>query len=221
MKRKFNRASGGGPSKRKKVTIASVNAKVNKMIRSSEKKWYDVGQTLQIPAAGQVYSLSWVPVGDSPEQREGRKIGLTSLQIRVFIPALSTASVGKYRLMVVLDRQSDGGTAPAVLDILEEATAFSQLNAWNSERFRVLFDDTNGIGANQYTTGLVGGAASRTQVTTINKYLKLDMETTFTAGNGPSANHLYLLVIGDDGAAVPSAYSNDGVLRCRMRFTDN
>lgn len=225
-KTKFTGPPGGGPKKKSKVTVASVNAKVNRLIRATERKSHDVTVTaVSIPLVGSVVSLNKIlgATGES-DGKEGRKVSMTSLHFRSYIGAAFDAitGVGIYRAMVVLDKRSDGAL-PAVTDILKTADPFSPLNVANSDRFVVLYDDTNGIGASLYELGGTTSLANRTQTSTTVKYMNLKGKLARYADDSTKEaieGAIYYVSLGTDG---PGTGPYPGVVnfQSRLRYTDS
>lgn len=73
MKKKFKR--NGWTSKK-----SSLNSKVKMLLKSKESKWLDT--KTQAPTSGLIVPLNNVPLGDDSVARDGRKIVMTSIQIR-------------------------------------------------------------------------------------------------------------------------------------------
>jgi len=113
-----------------------------------EKKTYDnAGSTKQVNTGGSFTLLNVPTLGSDYTNRNGRKIYCKSIYIRGFIRsepsavAETDATTGSQqgRMILFIDYQPNG-VVPAVTDLLNEASTYSQLNLNNRDRFKILKD---------------------------------------------------------------------------------
>ncbi len=85
------------------------------------------------------------PLGTKDTERIGRKITLTSMQVRFLLTLPVTALLGEtadvVRVIILHDKQANGAF-PAVADILFSPDIQSFKNLDNTKRFRTLYDRT-------------------------------------------------------------------------------
>jgi hypothetical protein len=143
------RRAGGAAGRRLPANLRSF---------TPEKKYIDCGigatagpgLALSLNTSGSIYLLNGIQTGAGVYNRLGRKISMISLNLRVYVNVInqtltSQDSIG--RLMVLYDRQPNGGT-PIFSDILQNtdqsdntySSSICGLNLNNRERFTVLMD---------------------------------------------------------------------------------
>lgn len=199
---------------RKKASKFSYNrnttlaAKVNRILSSEEKKNFDVlGSIVLAPNVATITPLTTILQGDSATARDGRKICLKSVQSNYQITVNTNAS---WRIVVVMDRQSNG-TGPLAGDILEVATNVrSPLNLANAKRFVVLHDNYLGLGKGMtfFTTTGAGGTKNP------GKFFKaLDETMEFGTAAEPTTGGVYMLTLAED--------IGTQIHYTRSRFTDS
>lgn len=226
---------GGAVSRKKrKVTVATVNAKVNKVLRTQEKKAFDwavksnqSSPRVYFTPTGTVDNLTAIPGGDDINQREGRRIALDSLMFRYHIRMGTTGgALDNYRLMIVCDKYPNAGVASAaeILDfstIIAGEEALAPLNLGNRDRFQVLYDDTSGTAAKLQKYG----TATEGQLTDViqKKYLKMDKQTTYAdlTATVPQTGALLLVTVGNQWASATVAPSHHWTWVSRTRFIDS
>lgn len=167
---------------------------------------------------GTVTLLNGVAQGDDFTNRTGRKFIMKSIYIRGLVKNVDAISgPACCRLIVVYDNQTNGA-APAVLDVLKEATSTSQFNLNNRDRFRIIFDKVWSVGAidNTATQSYAAGPA----IQCFKLYKKIALETL---NNGTGATvasiatgSVYMITIGDLAAGAGGTFK----LTSRIRFTD-
>lgn len=130
--------------------VASLQKSVKTIQREMELKYFDVYSTSSSPVTGgAILSLNSMVQGTDDNQRLGREILMTSIQVRMKVQWLfaNVLAPVNFRMMVVLDRQTDGSTifptgSSGVLDntvITDLIIAPYNLNA--QKRFKILFDN--------------------------------------------------------------------------------
>lgn len=198
--------------------------------RVGEKKVVDIGaSTYQVNLGGSFTLLNGTQLGSDYTNRIGRKIYMKSLYIRGFVaPELAiniptgVISLGQQaRMIIFIDNQPNGAT-PAVTDLLVSASPASQLNLNNRDRFAVLRDETFEFSPMTTTNTPAFTAVSGELVKSVNKYLKINKETIYNAGNAGAigdinSGALYMFWIGS--FAGPGSDIN-AVVSTRLRFVD-
>lgn len=95
-----------------------------------------------IPAAGVVHpNLVVVPQGDGQSERTGRKIVVKKIQIRGEFTTTATDVGDGVRILIVQDMQANGAVFTTA-NVLQTADWRSWINLENSDRFKVLYDNT-------------------------------------------------------------------------------
>jgi len=203
---------------------ASLAAKVNKLIRSQEKKWFDLGSTLSgfsnaVPS--QVVQLNLIPEGIDEQQRIGRKIHLESSAL-TFAWEFPAPAAGEYvvscRMILVYDNQTNG-TLPVITDFLETDSPLSYMNLNNSKRFRVIYDNYNMCGKGDNFDGLSITGANGLQMYD-RVYRRLDDDCVYpgSATTNPNTGGYYLLVLTNGNLTVAAGLQVR--VQHRLRFTD-
>lgn len=196
----------------------------------TERKVNDITTaTYQANTTGSFTLLALPVTGADFNQRIGRKILLKSVYIRgrVAIEAaigltVNSTSPQQGRMIIFADLQPNGA-APAVTDLLVEATPSSQLNLNNRDRFKVYSDQLFAFDAylNSTTLNEARCAWNRT-VYNIKKYKKINLETIFNATNGGTiadinSGALYMFWIGSVAAGTADI---NAILSTRVRYSD-
>lgn len=164
----------------------------------AEKKYVDVDTTIyQVNTTGSITLLNGLSRGDdAAAQRVGRKVTMTSVNVRGYASTESSQNVGgatastsqMVRCLIVYDSQPNGGT-PALVDILKEARPESQLNINNRDRFSVLANWEYAFGP--ITTGVAGITAADNQAMCLNLYRGgLRMPVIFNSNNNGNATDI-------------------------------
>ncbi len=165
---------------------------------------------------GSVTLLNGVAQGSDFTNRIGRKVTMTSVQLRGFLtPEDDQTEATLARVMLVYDSQPNGAL-PAVTDVLTAADSRSFNNLNNRDRFRVLVDETHALGQRDTTNSLEGAPTA----IVLNRYRKCNLPVVFdgtTAAIGDiQTGSLFLLTIGNQASGSAIAAS----LAVRVRFVD-
>ncbi len=171
---------------------------------TGEKKFFDTVRAAHTPAvAGTIsnLSLNLIPQGVTESTRVGRKCRIMNLNIRgtttISASSSSNATDTSLRMIVYLDKQSNGATA-AVTDILRTADFFSFNNLSNSSRFSVITDKVFDLKA---MSGAGNGTADNfgQDIISFQLYKQLDCPIEFSGINGTideiRSNNLGVLAI--------------------------
>lgn len=171
--------------------------------------------------------LTGISEGTDNNQRVGRRVMLTSLQIRFSTQGQRAAGVNTeiVRILLVMDKEYDaaGGAVPTLDDVLDLTTpgvfAFNDLQIQGTKRFKTLWDKT----FVQYheTTGEIDSYPSMKQ----HKYYKKMRTELYFNGQGDTVadagkNAIWLFIFKQYPGAPGDAYqvALDGFTR--IRFTD-
>lgn len=223
------------------AAVASAAARaVNKAI---EKKWIDVpipGTAIPVASpfntnAG-IHLLNVIQQGTGFYQRNGRKVKLASLRMRITISSAFAVDVSGnavsdlLRVALIWDRSPNSpGTLPTFDDIFKgtDATGASddslvaERRAVNMDRFTVLRDKVLEINPDL----AVANPATYTKTTHIDDYLKIGRETVFSGTANPitvaniSTGALYLLFRSCVSAGVTHIVQTD-CTNIRLRYLD-
>ena len=156
----------------------------------TEAKVIDTVQTsTTFVAAGSIVTINGCATGTDFTSRIGRKIKMTSVQMRGVISPGTLDNI--CRIIIFYDCQPNGGGAPSVADVLlnhsggggSTATDFMNLN--NRDRFKVLKDMTVPV-ARLSTTATQAVAGSPTQHV-VNIYQKLNHEVIYNSTGATAA----------------------------------
>lgn len=244
MKRKAS--TQGGVTKRPRLSRQGTGARMPMVRRNvpaalyrrgPEVKTVDVVVTNQvINTTGSIALLNGIAEGTSFNNRIGRRVSLKSLQISGTLDDNSAGTPindsSYYRMLVVYDRQNNGGT-PALADILQDVdaagaattTAFSGLNMNNSDRFKVLMDNRVFI-ANDNTTNpaqnlevSIAALAAGSGEVSIKRFIKLNgLETHYGTANanvaGCQTGAIWLVFLSSAGNMLQANLS------IRLRYWD-
>lgn len=198
-----------------------------------EKKVNDLNTaTYQCNTTGSITLLANPVLGSDFNNRIGRKVVLKSVYVRGQLkmdwagagglPATAGIPAQMARFILVCDSQPNGA-APAITDILVEATAESQLNLNNRDRFRIYCDKTFVFDPviNVQTATQAQLCFNRT-IYQLKKYKKLDQEMIFNATNGGTiadvtSGALYMVWIGTVASGIADT---NAVVSTRVRYVD-
>lgn len=149
MKRK--RSTQGTPPAKKAAGVnrpafQRQNAAYGRLLlaRVGEKKNIDALNANTIVAAqttSTLFLLNGVDDGATATTRVGRRITMTSMELRWSGSfAATTAGSSPLRMLIVYDKQANAA-APAATDVLQQDSINSMMNLSNSRRFQVITDE--------------------------------------------------------------------------------
>lgn len=204
--------------------MVSVARSVARSTASSREKKYlnnAIGSYTAWDTTGQVSDISVVPLGTSVNQRIGKMVNLTGVQIRGTVTS-GSGSKDHCALLLVYDREPNAAASlPAITDILNSASSNAQTNRDNAPRFKIVRRwDFVMVG----TPGTASAAAETVHI--IDEFVPLKRgkyPIKYTAANTDGANtgkikgNLVLVTIGNNaaGAAIPTA-----AIATRVDFED-
>lgn len=115
-------------------------------IVNSEKKYYDVNQSVTANTTGSIATCSNIQSGVGANQRVGISVKLDSVLLRFLIKNAGTNPSTAVRIIVFMDTEQ-AGIPPVPGDILQVVGFLSPLKIQNSKRFVVLRDTTIDVNA--------------------------------------------------------------------------
>lgn len=188
--------------------IALRMAKKLKRLVNVERKYLIYTNNINVPDTGTIYFLSGVPQGDTSSSRDGNKCKALSLNFHAQVTIDTNAVRSACRIILFKDKSSNG-SAPAVLDVLENATYLYSYNNVNCPyRFQILFDKTFSLS----TTG--------TQTINVKRFIKMGHHITYKGTGATQSDaadgHIYMLVISNETTNQPDLEVNS-----RLTFVDN
>lgn len=194
---------------------------VRSVANMKEHKYVDVvAASYAADTTGTVTLLNGIAQGDDYNQRIGRQVLPTSISIKGLLhPGDTTSNECYCRCIIVWDSALNGGSAPAITDLLAASTSISHNNLNNRNRFKILADEQYAIGAT-YNTATQAYAQSPT-IVTINRYIPMKEYITQYQGTGATAGSIqsgaiWMFTVGDQA---PSAGGSFNVCT-RVRYTD-
>lgn len=212
-----------GPLKDKRPTTQKkFNKKKNQMVPfkplsiTPEKKWRDQFLNGPPPPLGTWlrYPINGMTVGGSPNQRVGRKVVWTSLDIKgsFFIedPQTNGNAGTAVRILVIYDKQTNGAT-PLVTDVLTSDSFNAHNNLNNRDRFLTLVDQVSPV------FGASGDAGWQFHVNR-----KFTLETIFNANGAGDVGDINTgsIIVMYSQAQVNTIMTITTALDCRLRFVD-
>ncbi len=189
----------------------SIAMTVKKLL-NVEYKFHDVKQTaVSVTSTPVIVQLTNVGQGDTAQIRDGASIKWTKISLRHTIILSAAARSSQVRLLLVLDRQTNGAIYSAS-DVLDDVSIndiiVSMYNLDNKYRFRVLKDVTMTLDEN--------GNESRL----INWTVPMSTKCRFSGTAGTIADlssySLSLLQVSSEAANFPSITTVS-----RLRYIDN
>lgn len=233
-KRKKNTLSGP-PRKKGKLTLTKVNAKVNRLIRAQDRKHFDTtfkwdetspGPSILFKPTGTATILNPITQGDGESNRDGNRAFMESLLLRYHV-RLRDPKLATYRLLVVWDNAVDTGvTADKYLDfntVSPGNEALASIKLAEAAEFRVLYDDTNGLGDGVHRqTSVAGAAVDMVTDVTCKKFIKIREQSRWAAdpATNPTSGGIVLVTVGNQWTTPTGTPLQNGTLVARVRYTD-
>lgn len=198
----------------RRSTVGSLTRKVNKILSEQERKNLDVTAVVAtVAGVAQIIQLNNIVQGDDATSRDGRKVSMVSSQMRYDVQGIAAGSSVGFRVIVLVDKQSNG-IAPVAADILTAPGNFrSPLTLDFKERFRVIHDNYCSMGKGDFA---VGGQNTTTLIPGM-YFTRLPDELAQVEyggiGNIPTSGALIMLVLTES--------ANEFSYYHRLRFTDS
>lgn len=203
MARKFFRRAGKkarkpGTKRMRKVARAAAKDVINLY---AEKNYHDTTLSENVGSAGSITNLSDMGQGDTAILREGDKVRLKNLELRLAVTADDATNI--FRCVVFRDISSNG-SAPTVSNLLGGVQQ-SMNNVNVSARFKILYDRTFYLSTSG--SNVIKG---------IVKYIPINATQTFSGSStAPYHNAVYLLMISDSTVGGPAVEGE-----ARVRYLD-
>lgn len=214
---KRRRALGGRPAEIGRGAVTTLAAKVNRLISEQERKNFDVVASNVNMTAGTalIVPLNSIPQGDDSSSRDGRKVSMVSSHMRY-----SVYTPGMWRVIVLVDKQSNGVACSAADILTAPGNVRSPLTLDFKERFRVIHDNYGSIGKGDFDTQ--GSAATMHHIPG-EYWVKMPEELAQVEFGGigavPTSGNLLMLVLFELSGA--PTYSNTISYYHRLRYTDS
>lgn len=183
-----------------------------------EKKHYTSNGSGALVTTGAIYpcGLYSIVQGDTGSTREGNKIHLK--EMRLTYNLTTTGVVGVARVMVVWDRQSNGGVF-ATSDVLDSSTTLAPYNHQNvvgagGSRFTVIYDKLHDCNARETSAAVFTQAMTFTRKFTKSVQRMIEYDANAGAITDLVSNNLQICVIG-------TSTSITFGFQCDLEFVDN
>lgn len=172
---------------------------------NSELKRFDFQLNTTISSTPAFTSLAQIAESDDVNGRTGNSILAKYLACDYNISINSSATQTSVRVLCFVDTQFTG-TAPTIADITAGNNITGFINADNTQRFTILFDDHIDLSVN--------GERLRT----VKHYIPLNFHIRYTAASGSTINknNIFLMTVSTEATNVPSMISDN-----RLAYYDN
>lgn len=213
-RRRYKKSSGGfgGMSVASAWKTAKWTAqqvwKLKGLVNSEMCKVDYVQNGTNITNAGAIVDLTNIGQGDDENARHGNSIYARSVNWKGYIARPTTGDVVQIvRLLVIMDTQQVGDTAPTVNNVLESVTPYAHLNTATVGRFKILCNKLISL-----------DTANRLSATfEINLPMRHHIRYNGTTGGDIQRGGLYLGFLSTQATAnYPVLYSE-----CRLSYHDN
>lgn len=184
-----------------------------------EQKVIDTAQaSYSMDSSGTVVLLNGVATGTDFTNRIGRRVTISSIQIRGIIrPTDLGTNPQCVRLMLVYDTQPNGAL-PAVGEVVQNLNGTTMLNLNNRDRFKVIMDKQYAIGGISDTA--TQAYAMSPTVFNVKMYKKCNYDVIFdgttNAISDIQSGSIFLLTLGSEAAATGATLQAS----IRLRFKD-
>lgn len=172
---------------------------------NSELKRFDFQLNTTISSTAAFTSLVQIAEGDDVNGRNGNSILAKYLSTDYNISINSAATQTSVRVLCFVDTQFTG-TAPTLADITAGNATTGFINADNTQRFTILFDDHIDLSVNGQ------------RLRTVKHYIPLNFHIRYQASTGSSINknNIFLMTVSTESTNVPSMISDN-----RLAYYDN
>lgn len=211
-RRKFRkrRRKQGKWKSRSAIALAKRNARILSH-QMPEMKYHDVNGTGTVSAAGAstVIAVSAIPQGDGPAARDGSKVTLKSMNVRMYLQKSGSATQATFvRIQVIQSLVGDTPTSSTIFNATPYVTSFRNLN--HTTDFKVLVDRMVVLNDNNDEGKFVTINLSRFACNT------LSWDQTDTTGASARKGKLYIFLTTEEPTNPPS-YTQ----QTRLRYIDN
>ncbi len=189
---KFHKHKPRSAVKKNKKDIADLKAQVK-----TSNKSFDSVITSVVTSNATVVNLSNIAQGSDQDNREGNRIRLLSMLIRLSVEVHASATASALRVMIVSDREQNG-VDPTSAQLLQTATDFlSPVNRTAFGRFKFLYDKI-----------LVTNIGTSNALLTRKISRKLSINTFYDASAAADASNrkgnLYLVAVSNESTNGPT-----------------
>lgn len=169
--------------------VAYLKGLVNSELKSQTSA--EVNQA--VPATGGMYLINQIAQGDGVSSRDGNVIRIKSFEIRATLSIHDNAVLTFMRVIILINKQQQADTTPAVLSVISEAKVTAVYNHVDRSRFRILLDRTFAINADHKNS-------------TMHKYLTLNIAQKYngTTSADMEKNGIYMLLIANEASNFPA-----------------
>lgn len=179
-----------------------------------ESKSFDQSGSFPIPVFSNwsgLQCLNNMPVGTLANERVGRKIVITRVQVRgILLPSTSNGNYSQCRLVIVYDKANNGAAPVVVPTIMQYNTFNSPLALGYSDRFTVIADH------------ICDSMQSSAVPISFNVFKKCNLPTAYISGGGAltdiGTGAIWAFIAGNQGSIVQAPGQADMIFR--IRFTD-
>jgi hypothetical protein len=167
---------------------------------------YDIASSNSVSNTGTVIHLSGIDQGDQDFNRTGNSVLAKSVYMKLAINQNVAAVNTLYRIIFFQDNQQIGDTFPSVSDILDTTSTLAPISSATVGRFKILknyfFHTSN----------------ARDTVKELTCYIPLQHHIRYNGVTGGDVQKggLYMLMLSDQGATVPTIFWN-----LRLSYHDN
>lgn len=190
------------------VALTSLKiANMTKMLVNAELKRIFFTQALTaFSDSGVIYHLTAIPEGSDSNERVGKSILATAINIRMGLELHASQTVGDHLRIIIFVDTENQDTDPTVTDYLAAADYLSHRNEDNLPRFRCLKDQE---------INLTEGGRSMSH---FNLYRKLNFHIRYTGATGADTdiNQIYMLLIN-----YRSTYPSNYEFKYMVTYYDN
>lgn len=182
----------------------------SKTLGEPELHYFDVANSNDISTTAVQVDLNAMAAGDTVITREGNKIQMTAVELRVELNNKVATQNNRCRILIVYDKNSDQASA-ALATVLEAATVSDFPAKGQKSRFKILVDET--ITINQ-------SAATPLQKVFWHKFIRVKSSAQLAAfvdgsATQPATGGLSLFTVGDVAAGANAAAS---LINVRLYF---
>lgn len=223
--KKFARKSADRPKKRPKTAFQQMEIQTGALARYNqiEHKAVTLNSVLTLPSGDTTWSVvqlvNGITQGVQSTQRIGRKVVLTSIQVRWLYEAALAATTefwAPWRWCLVYDSSPDG-VLPSPALIFDDNSFLGNVNLNSSERFLILHDEIIGKPVDNLRVSVTNGNSGYAG----KFYKKLNYQQHFSATLGTIADiqkgAIYIMFC-NSAAATGTTWSF--YFNSRVRFTD-
>lgn len=153
------------------------------------------GTSIGFNSSPGVYHLTAIGQDDTPSGRTGNSILVKSINIKGSINLDSAGANTFGKLVVLMDTQQVGDTAPTWTDVYESSTPYSHINKNTAGRFSILYS---------HNVKMIPTSESAVYNININIPLQHHVRYNGTASTDVQKGGLYFMILSDRATAYPT-----------------